>query len=417
MSRLVLHEPLSAGMDRTIVIEDGVIASIGRHAPQPGDRVVDCTGKWITPALLDLHVHLREPGQEHKEDIETGCRDAIAGGVGALCCMPNTEPLAFEPATIDHIIRRATEVGRGVKVMPVAAAVKGRGSSQLSDYRALRDAGAAMISDDGFTITDEGLLRECLAQCAEAGITFAGHFELPGPDGLPNEPIAVERACRLAAATGARVHISHVSTAEGAGIILDAREDGAPITWEICPHHLLLTEDDIERLGAQGKVAPRLKTRRDTEALLQHAIDGEVDALVSDHAPHTDSEKSRPFDQAPPGMLGMGCMMSVSHKALWDKAADPDAWLRAVELWTDGPWSVLGAEGPKIEVGAEARLALFEFGETTVRPEWIHSRSSNCPYLGVPVLLKPWMTVLGRRAWRRDSLGRLAPLEGTGDRP
>jgi dihydroorotase-like cyclic amidohydrolase len=116
-------------------------------------------------------------------------------------------------------------------------------------------------------------------------------------------------------------------------------------------------------------------------------------------------------------MLGMGCMMSVSHKALWDKAADPDAWLRAVELWTDGPWSVLGAEGPKIEVGAEARLALFEFGETTVRPEWIHSRSSNCPYLGVPVLLKPWMTVLGRRAWRRDSLGRLAPLEGTGDRP
>lgn len=417
MSRLILFEPLSAGMDRTIAIENGVITAIGRHSALPGDRVVDCTGKWVVPALLDLHVHLREPGQEHKEDIETGCRDAVAGGIGALCCMPNTDPLAFAPETIEYVIRRAAEVGRGVQVMPVAAAVQGRGSTQPSDYRALRDAGAVMISDDGFTITDEGLLRECFSQCAEVALPFTGHFELPGEDGLADEPRAVERACRLSAETGARVHIAHVSTAEAAGIILGARENGAPVTWEICPHHLLLTEDDIERLGTIGKVAPRLKTRRDVEALIGHAVRGEVDALASDHAPHSDAEKARAYAEAPPGMLGMGCMMSVSHKALWDQMADPGAWLRAVDLWTDGPWSVLGAEGPRIEVGAEARLALFEFGAATVRPEWSHSRSSNCPCFGMPVRLRPWMTVLGRRAWLRDRLGRLAPLGGAGEGP
>ena len=320
-------------MDRTIVIEDGH-RSIRRHAPQPGDRVVDCTSKWITPA--GSHVSASRAGAG---DIETSCRDAIAGGVKPLLHVA-LEPRAAAPHRSSS---QRHGVGRG-------GGVRGGGKAGQPALRlpGLRDAGTAMISGGSFTMR-RGLLRGA-SSVRRVGIMRA--TQLPGPDRLPNEPSPWSGPA--AWRPSARVHISHVSTAEGAGIILDAREDGAPITWEICPHHLLLTEDDIERLGAQGKVAPRLKTRRDTEALLQHAIDGEVDALVSDHAPHTDSEKSRPFDQAPPGMLGMGCMMSVSHKALWDKAADPDAWLRAVELWTDGPWSVLGAEGPKIEVGGGA---------------------------------------------------------------
>jgi dihydroorotase len=328
--------------------------------------------------------------------------------------MPNTDPLPYEPATVERILRRAHEVGRGVKVMPVGAAVRGKGSSQLSDYAALKDAGAVMISDDGFTIEDETLLTEAFQQCAEVGLPFTGHFELPGDDGLPNEPIAVERACRLAKETGARVHIAHVSTAEGAGIIMEARTDGAPVTWEICPHHFILTAEDVDRLGTLGKVAPRLKTRADADALLTRVIDGDVDALASDHAPHAEPEKAKPFDEAPPGMLGMDCMMSVSHKAIWDRVADPKAWHAARSLWTDGPWSVLGMEGPRIEVGVEARLAIFEFGDAKVRPEWIHSRSSNCPYLDMAVRAKPFMTVLGPRAWLRDSLGRLYPIESEG---
>lgn len=417
MRRLFLREPFVGGVASTLAIEDGAITRIGDVPPEPGDRVVDCTGKWAVPALFDLHVHLREPGQEHKEDIETGCRDAIAGGVGALCCMPNTDPIAWHPNTIELILRRAHEVGRGVQILPVGAAVRGRGSNQLADFEALRVAGAVMISDDGFTLQDEELLRDCLAQCAETKMPFTGHFELPGPDGLPDEPIAVERACRLAAETGAHVHVAHVSTAAGADIICAARADGIPITWEVCPQHLLLTAEDIRTLGTNGKVAPRLKTTQDAEALLQHTINGDVDALASDHAPHSPSEKAVPYDQAPAGMLGMSCMMSVSHKALWSRLPDPAAWLRAVELWTSRPWTVLGMEGPGLGVGREARLALFEFGEFAVRPEWVHSRSRNCPFIGMPVRVRPFMTVLGRRAWLRDRLGRLVPLDWEDEGP
>lgn len=299
--------------------------------------------------------------------------------------------------------------------MPVGAATMNKGAEKLSDFQALRDAGCVMISDDGFTIRDEALLREAFAQCAEVDLPFTGHFELPGEDGLPNEPLAVERACQLAKDTGARVHVSHVSSAEGARIILQAREDGARITWEICPHHLVLTAEDIKRLGTVGKVAPRLKTQTDVDALLTHVIARAVDALASDHAPHTDEEKARPYDQAPPGMLGMSSVFAVSHKLVWDRVADPTAWHLATDLWTQGPWSVLGIEGPKLEVGQQARLAVFEFGDTVVRPEWNHSRSHNCPYLGMAVRCRPVLTVLGHRAWGRDALGRLAPLVPGGD--
>jgi len=412
LSRVVLLEPFINGVRRDIVIEDGVIRGIGVGLARRGDLAVPCRDRWICPALLDLHVHLREPGQEYKEDIETGCRAAIAGGFGAVCCMPNTEPAPDKPEVVEHILRRAAEVGRGVQVMVAGAAIVGKKGTTIADFAALKAAGCVMISDDGFTIEDECLLRDVLVRCEEIGLPFSGHFELPGPDGFLSEPLAVERCCRLAAETGARVHVAHVTTAEAARIIMQARQAGATVTWEVCPHHLTLTEDDIARLGALGKVAPRLKTADDAAGLLHHLANGDVDALGSDHAPHTDAEKARPYNEAPSGMLGMECAFSVSHKALWDLVADPLAWQIAVKHWTDKAWAVLGRGGPKLEVGAEARLAVFEFGDHTIERSWLHSRSANCPHIGSNVRARPYLTVIGSRAWLRDRAGRLVPLAG-----
>jgi len=412
LSRLVLLEPFINGVRRDIVVEDGAIAEIGVGLARRGDHVIACRDRWLSPALLDMHVHLREPGQEHKEDIETGCRAAIAGGFGAVCCMPNTEPAPDNPEVVEYIHRRAAEVGRGVDVLVVGAAIVGNRGTTIADLAALKGAGCVMVSDDGYTIRDESVLRDVLVQCGEIGLPFSGHFELPGPDGLMSEPLAVERCCRLASETGAHVHVAHTTTKEAARIILEARRSGARVTWEVCPHHLTLTQEDIPRLGTLAKIAPRLKTAADATELLGYLAQGDVDALGSDHAPHTDAEKARPYDEAPSGMLGMECVFSVSHKALWDLVADPLAWQIAVEHWTDKPWAVIGRQGPKLEVGTDARLAAFEFGDYTVERSWLHSRSSNCPHIGRAVRARPYLTVLGRRAWLRDRAGRLVPVTG-----
>lgn len=412
MRRIVLHEPFFAGVRRDVVIEDGIITEIGRGLRRNGDTVVDCTDRWITPALLDLHAHLREPGHEHKEDVETACRAAIAGGFGAICAMPNTVPAPDSPGAVGYVLRRAAEVGRGVQVLVAAAATLGNQCRMPADYAALRDAGCAMVSDDACTIEDEGLLRECLARSAEAGLPFSSHRELPGDNGQLEEPRAIERACESAIETGARLHVAHVSTAEGARLVLDARAAGAAVTWEVCPHHLLLTAADVARLGTLAKVNPRLKTAEDCLALRAHALAGELDAFATDHAPHAASEKAGPFDTAPAGMTGLECALPVTHRALWEERSDPDAWNACVRLWTEGPWSVLGRDGPSIAVGNEARLAVFEFGRLQIGPGWLHSRSTNCPYIGLEVRCRPVLTVLGRRAWGRDSVGRLFPLGG-----
>jgi dihydroorotase len=415
MSRLILERGYVGGRDCDVAIEDGFVQAIGQGLASGDDVRVDCSGKWLLPALLDLHVHLREPGGEAKEDIETGCRAAVAGGVGGLCPMPNTVPPPDSVAAVERLLRRAREVGRGVRVIPVASATVRAAGVTPSDYAALRDAGCAMVSDDGATIEDEGVLRACLEQCRDVGLPFAGHFELPGADGQPDEIAGVERACSLALETCARVHVLHVSTARAVGLIREARRSGARLTCEVAPHHLVLTEADAERLGTLAKVSPRLRTRADCDALVGAVLEGEIDAIASDHAPHTREEKAKAWEAAPPGMLGMECAFPVAHQALWAAAADPAAWVAAGRAWTRGPWEVLGLPAPRIEVGAEARIVVFAFGPHRVRQSWIHSRSANCPFVGMEVRVQPFLTVLGRRAWGRDPSGRLSPVIGGED--
>ncbi len=397
------------GAHRDIAIEDGVIAEIGHDLPREGALALDCAGAWLSPALTDLHTHLREPGFEYKEDIETACRAAIAGGFGTVCAMPNTDPAPDKPEVVERILRRASEVGRGVRVLPTCSATVGNARKEPADYAALLEAGCVMVADDPFHILDDGLFRECLTRCAELGAAFGAHCEIPDGDGV-SEPKAVERACGLAKDAGAHLHVSHVSTAKGAELILQAKADGAAVTWEVCPHHLALTEDDVPALGGLARVNPCLKTAADARALCERALRGEVDAIATDHAPHAPEEKSRPYAEALAGMLGLEFAMSIAHQALWEVEADPNAWNAARKLLTDGPATALGLEPPRIEVGVEARLALFEFGDFTVEESWIHSRSRNSAYTSRPVRLRPRFTVLGSNAWDHDARGRLTPL-------
>lgn len=416
MTRYLLRQVSIGGRHQDILIEDGFVAAIGSGLDAPERTAdVDCADQWLAPALLDLHTHLREPGFEHKEDIETGCRAAIAGGFGALCPMPNTDPAPDKPEVIEYLTRRAREVGRGVRILPVGAATVSNARKAPSDYEALLAAGCVMISDDPLHILDDGLFRECLSRCAEVGLPFGSHCEIPGAREEPDEPKAIERACLLAKETGAHLHVQHISTRDGARLLREAKGDGIQVTCEVCPHHLFLTREDITDLGTLGKVGPSLKGEADVEALRQAVLAGEADALATDHAPHASAEKAVPFSQAPPGMIGLECAAAIAHAALWESVADPVAWNTVRDLFGTKPWGVLGLEPPAFEVGAEARFALFAFGHATIEESWIHSRSANCPYIGRGVHMRPVLTVLGHRVWGRDGGGRLIPLLAEGD--
>ena len=394
-----------------LAVVDGRIAAADRAGDAP---VFDATGLVVCPGLTDIHVHLREPGQEHKEDIESGCAAAAAGGFTTVACMPNTSPPLDTPELVRRVIRRAQDVG-ACRVLPIAAVTRGRAGREVADLAALRSAGAVAFSDDGDGIDDDPIMLEALRRTKEVGAVLIQHPEYKslaaggvmhrGPTaealGLPGidpraEAAMVERDIRLVAETGARYHVAHVSTAATVELVRRAKAEGLPVTAEVCPHHLLLIDRDCAGADPNFKMNPPLRSAEDAEACVAGLLDGTIDCLATDHAPHTAEEKAVGFLRAPFGVVGLEASLAV----LGSELVGPGRldWSGLIARMTCKSLSVLGLSGPSLARGARADLCLIDPSTAwTIRPENFRSRAGNTPFGGRKVSVRPVATLLGGR--------------------
>lgn len=372
-------------------VVDGIVAPEG-FAADKADEEIDATGLIVMPGLVDVHVHLREPGGEEAETIATGCAAALAGGFTTIVCMPNTVPALDTPERVEYVLAKARALP-GPRVLATAALTLGRKGATTADLAALTQEGrgVAAFSDDGAGVEDENLLRRALEVCAENLLPFAEHCEFSrlsaGEMMHPAYPPAaetamIERDIRLSAETGAHVHFQHLSTARSVALIREAKAGGALVTAEVTPHHLALTCEDAQRGGANFKMNPPLRAEADRQALVAGLKEGVIDLIATDHAPHTPAAKSRPLADAPFGVIGMETAAAV----IWTKLVQPgiltplemaarmSATPRA--LFTDA-WS--GSLTP----GKECDAVLFDpEARWKVEPDRFKSKSRNCPFNG-----------------------------------
>ncbi len=406
----------SQSMDRVadVVIADGVVEAITDPGAVHDAEVRDVTNLLVTPGLIDIHVHLREPGFEYKEDIETGTRAAAAGGFTAVCCMPNTRPAIDTPAVVRQIIERADEVG-AARVYPIASLTCAMAGDQLAEIADLKAAGACAISDDAFPVQNAETMRRGMEYCAQFGLTVMTHNEdqaltrggamhegytatVMGVPGIPAvaEDIGVARNILLAALTGCRLHLLHLSTARGVELLRWARERGWPVTGETAPHYLTLTDDACLGYDTNAKMNPPLRTDADRQALIQAVADGDVDAIATDHAPHAPYEKEREFDQAPFGIVGLETAFALvfTHLVLSGRLS----LQQMIRLMSTGPAAVLGLPGGTLQPGSPADLSVFDLDERwVVEPTMFRSKSRNTPFGGWKLQGKAKFTVVGGR--------------------
>ena len=401
----------------------------GRIVEDPGTReagsVIEADGLLLAPGLVDLHVHLREPGQAVKETIATGTRAAAAGGFTGVCCMPNTQPVLDEPVQVEWVRQRAAAVGH-CRVHPVAAVTVGQAGEQLAPAVALRNAGAVALSDDGRPIVRAAIMRRALEYARHAGLPIVCHEEDPtlagdaqmnegftatrlGLRGSPNvaESVMVRRDVELAALTGGRVHLAHLSCAESLEALRDAKRRGLAVTGETCPHYWTLTDEAVGEYDTNAKMSPPLRSAADREAIVAATADGTLDCLATDHAPHTADEKRAPFDQAPNGIVGLETALALTITFL----VRPGhlTLQRALELWTDEPRRIFGLAPVRLEPGDPADLVLIDpDAEWIVDPERFHSKGRNTPFVGWRLHGRALATVCGGRLTHVDPAVRVA---------
>ena len=378
---------------------------VARSASPDADERIDLGGRVLCPAFIDLHAHLREPGQEVKEDLASGLAAAATGGYGTVVSMANTEPVVDEPAIVADLVRRAERLG-GTRLRPAAALSHGLSGGRLTDFAALQEAGAVMITDDGLPVTDAHLMRRACEYAAELGLVIQTHSEDPSLRrdgvmnegmvshrlGLPGNPVAAEAAmiyrdCEIAALTGARVHIAHVSSARGMRVVRWFKEEGVPVTCEVTPHHLTLTDAALESFDPIYKVAPPLRTAADAAALREAVAAGAVDCIGTDHAPHTRAEKERDLLEAPFGIANI----EVAFPLLFTKltAEGTMSLPELIALFTTGPARVMGWREPLLEAGADADLVVLDLHSTReVHGAGFRSKAKFGPWEGEP--LRGW---------------------------
>jgi dihydroorotase len=409
-----------AGRDEVadVSIIDGRVAEIGRGlAPPAGARIVDVSDLLVVPGLVDLHVHLREPGAEYKEDIESGSRSAAAGGFTTVCCMPNTRPVNDCRAVTDLIVRRAREVGLA-RVRPIGAVSRGLGGESLAEVGEMRDAGIVAISDDGRPVMNAGLMRRALEYARTFGLPLVQHAEdldlaeggvmnegatstRLGLRGQPPaaESVMVARDIELVEWTGARYHVAHASTARTIELVRDARARGLPVSCEVTPHHFTLTEEACADYDPVHKVAPPLRTAADIEAILVGLADGTIDCIATDHAPHSEIEKDIEFDCAACGMLGLETALTLTLELVRREVID---LRRAVELLTSGPARLFGLDREgvgSLAPGVPADVCVIDPEVVwTVAAAKMVSKSRNTPFEGREVVGAPVLTLLGGRS-------------------
>lgn len=409
----------SQGMDKVadLVIEDGRICEITEAGKGNGSAVEDVSGLLVTPGLVDIHVHLREPGFEYKEDIESGTRAAAAGGFTSVCCMPNTEPAIDTPAVVRQIIERAEAVG-SARVFPIASMTRAMAGDRLSEIADLKAAGACAISDDAFPVQNAETMRRGMEYCAQFGMTVMTHNEdqsltvggamnegltatVMGVPGIPRvaEDIGAARNILLSRLTGCRLHLLHISTATTVEFLRWAKREGAPVTGETAPHYVTLTDEACADFNTNAKMNPPLRRAEDREALKAGLADGTVDVIATDHAPHARHEKEREFDKAPFGILGLETAFGLvyTHLVVPGVLTLHDA----IRAMTIAPAAALGLPIGTLKPGAFADVSVFNLSERwTVEPSKFRSKSRNTPFGGWELLGKPVMTVLGGRIVR-----------------
>ncbi len=379
-------------------VQDGRIARVGPDLSGSADEVVEANGGWLAPGFVDLHAHLREPGQEYKEDIASGTRAAAAGGFTTLCCMANTDPVNDTGAVTEFILRRVRAVAR-VRVLPIAAATQGLRGEVMSEMASLSAAGAVAFSDDGAVIMNAQVMRRVLEYATGVGRAVIAHCEdlhLRGPGvvhegaaatccGLPGSPaeaetVMVARDLELARLTGARLHVAHVSAAGSVDLIRRAKEQGVRVTAEVTPHHLSLCDAEVRNYDTNTKMAPPLRTARDREALRAALADGTLDCVATDHAPHAAHEKDVEYAAAPFGVVGLETALPIVLELVREERLSA---LDAIACLSTRPARVLGLRGGSLEVGAPADLVLLDPDLVwKVEPRALRSKSANSAFLG-----------------------------------
>ena len=401
-------------------IEGGVIAALGDFGNREADETFDCTGKIVAPGLIDMHVHLREPGREEDETIATGVASAIAGGVTSVACMPNTEPALDSQSSAEFVVQQARRANLA-NVFPIGAITKGRQGNELSEMGGLVQGGAVAFTDDGTPVSSAEVMRRAMEYARGLGKAILSHSEdleltkggvmhegavsvRLGLKGMPSaaEEIMVYREIALAEISGTHVHILHVSTAGSVDLIRNGQKKGIRVTGEACPHHLTLTDESLRTFDTNYKMAPPLRTQADIEALIDGLKDGTLSVLATDHAPHALEKKTREFDQAPNGIIGLETFLPISIQALIEPGHLD--WPRMLGMMTIAPAQVLGIDRGTLTPGAVADVTVIDPDvEWTIDPTRFKSKSRNCPFGGWKVRGRAEIVMVGGDIKQRKS--------------
>ncbi len=406
----------------SVVIENDQIVEVGQDVHEAGaDEIYDCSGLWISPGLVDMHVHLREPGQEHRETIKSGTQAAAAGGFTTICCMPNTAPALDTGALIDFILDKASAPDAGgVFVACVGALTKGQSGETITNLASLKKAGIVAASDEGGPIQDSSVMMRAMQHCLQLDLPVMAHCEdlslskggalndgaisaMLGLKGIPRsaEEIMIMRNCVLALNTGCRLHILRVSTWGGVEMVRQFKYLGAPVTCEVCPHHFALTEDAVGEFDPNFKTTPPLRTEVDVDLLLQALNDGTIDAIASDHSPYAPYEVNTPFEEAPFGMAGLESTLGATLTFATQKGILSP--LETIRKLSTAPADILRLEAGTLKPSATpvAQITVIDPNvEWTFDVNRTFSKGKNSPFHGTQLQGKAVLTFVGTEIYR-----------------
>ncbi len=402
-------------------VAEGEIAGIGAKLEQQGETEIDGTGRMIAPGFVDVHVHLREPGGEQKETIESGTRSAAKGGYTTICAMPNTRPVPDTKENL-QLVNNLIEKNALIRVLPYASITIREAGKERTNLKELKENGAFAFTDDGVGIQQAGMMYEAMQDAAAIDMPIVAHCEDNsliydgvmhegkkskelGLKGIPSiaESVHIARDILLAEAAGAHYHVCHVSTKESVRVIRDAKRAGIHVTAEVSPHHLLLSEDDIPGNDANWKMNPPLRAKEDLQALREGLLDGTLDFIATDHAPHTTEEKANGMDQAPFGIVGF----ETAFPLLYTKFVASGEWTlqQLIDWLTVKPSQVFGMPYGTLDEGAAADLVLLDLDEErNIDPQQFHSKGRNTPFSGWTCKGWPVMTIFGGQiVWQEET--------------
>ncbi len=402
-----------------VFIKGGKVRKIARNINLSYSELIDASDKIVIPGLIDMHVHLREPGREDEETIESGSRAAARGGFTTVCCMPNTDPPIDDPSLVKFIYEQAKNKGV-VEVLPVATITKNREGEELSPMGRLKEAGAIAFSDDGSWVTNSALMRRALeyvkmlslpiiSHCEDKslsaeGVMNEGYFStVNGLAGIPREAeeVAIFRDLALARMTDSSLHLAHVSTANSVRLIRKAKNTGIKVTAEVTPHHLAISDEGITDFNTNTKVNPPFRGKEDIELLKESLRDNTIDVIATDHAPHTVEEKERDYEEAPFGVIGLETALSLVLREVVEKKVL--SLMQAIAKLTVNPARILGIDRGEIREEVKANITIFDPGKSwLVREEEFLSQSSNSPFLGWKLPGKVEWTIIGGKIVHRS---------------